>query len=65
MQSFAHFSRHAFVRIAQRTSLSCEGIAEIFREDAGRKGLIAIFNMLGNEYEMVTTYRSLLSEALS
>ncbi len=29
MQSFAHFSRHAFVRIAQRTSLSCEEIAEI------------------------------------
>lgn len=36
-----------------------------FREDAGRKGLIAIFNMLGNDNEMVTTYRSLLTEALS
>lgn len=35
-----------------------------FREDAGRKGLIAIFNMLGNENEMVTSYRSLLTEAL-
>ena len=35
-----------------------------FREDAGRKGLIAIFNMLGSENEMVTTYRSLLTEAL-
>lgn len=35
-----------------------------FREDAGRKGLIAIFNMLGNENEMVTAYRSLLTEAL-
>ena len=36
-----------------------------FREDAGRKGLIAIFNMLGNENEMVATYRSLLTEALN
>ena len=35
-----------------------------FREDAGRKGLIAIFNMLGSENEMVTTYRSLLTEVL-
>lgn len=35
-----------------------------FREDAGRKGLIAIFNMLGHEDAMVTTYRSLLTEAL-
>ena len=35
-----------------------------FREDAGRKGLIAIFNMLGNANEMVATYRSLLTEAL-
>ena len=29
MQSFTHFSRHAFDRIGQRTSLSCEEIAEI------------------------------------
>jgi hypothetical protein len=29
MQSFANFSRHAFKRIAQRTLLSCEEIAEI------------------------------------
>lgn len=35
-----------------------------FREDAGRKGLIAIFNMLGNENELVANYRSLLTEAL-
>ena len=35
-----------------------------FREDAGRKGLVAIFNMLGNENDMVATYRSLLTEAL-
>lgn len=36
-----------------------------FREDAGRKGLLAIFNMLGNENALVFTYRALLSEALS
>lgn len=36
-----------------------------FRDDAGRKGLIAIFNMLGNEDEVVTNYRALLTEALS
>jgi len=35
-----------------------------FRDDAGRKGLIAIFNMLGNESELVVNYRSLLTEAL-
>lgn len=35
-----------------------------FREDAGRKGLIAIFNMLGHENELVINYRSLLTEAL-
>lgn len=36
----------------------------LFREDAGRKGLIAIFNLLGNEHELVVNYRSLLTEAL-
>ena len=35
-----------------------------FREDVGRKGLLAIFNMLGNDHELVLRYRSLLSEAL-
>jgi len=35
-----------------------------FREDAGRKGLVAIFNMLGNEHELVANYRTLLTEAL-
>lgn len=29
MQAFAHFSQHAFIRIAQRSVLSCEEIAEI------------------------------------
>lgn len=29
MQAFTHFSQHAFVRIAQRSALSCEEIAEI------------------------------------
>lgn len=36
-----------------------------FRADAGRKGLIAIFNMLGHEDEAVSNYRALLTEALS
>lgn len=35
-----------------------------FREDAGRKGLIAIFNMLGNENEIVSSYRALLTAEL-
>lgn len=35
-----------------------------FREDAGRRGLIAIFNMLGNENEIVANYRSLLTASL-
>lgn len=29
MQAFTHFSQHAFTRIAQRSALSCEDIAEI------------------------------------
>jgi hypothetical protein len=41
MRSFAHFSRHAFERINQRTTLSCEEIAEILDRglfvNAGRK----------------------------
>jgi len=36
-----------------------------FRDDAGRKGLVAIFNMLGSEDEIVTKYRSFLTDALS
>lgn len=36
-----------------------------FRDDAGRKGLIAIFSMLGNEHELVASYRSRLAEVLS
>ena len=36
-----------------------------FRDDAGRKGLIAIFNMLGHEDEAVSSYRALLTEALN
>ena len=35
-----------------------------FREDVGRKGLLATFNMLGNDNELVANYRSLLTEAL-
>jgi putative thioredoxin len=35
-----------------------------FRDDAGRKGLIAIFNILGNDNEVVANYRALLTDAL-
>ncbi len=28
-----------------------------FEDEAGRKGLIAIFEMLGNEHPLVITYR--------
>lgn len=35
-----------------------------FREDAGRKGLIVVFEMLGHENQLVANYRSLLTEAL-
>ena len=35
-----------------------------FRDDAGCKGLVAFFNMLGNEDELVSKYRPLLTEAL-
>jgi len=35
-----------------------------FREDAGRKGLIAIFNMVGSQHDLVGRYRSLLAEAM-
>jgi putative thioredoxin len=36
----------------------------IFRDDAGRNGLIAIFNMVGSEHELVGHYRALLTEVL-
>jgi putative thioredoxin len=35
-----------------------------FRDDVGRKGLLAIFNMLGDGHELVLSYRSMLSEVL-
>jgi len=31
-----------------------------FRSDAGRRGMVAIFNMLGNEHELVIQYRPML-----
>ena len=35
-----------------------------FRDDAGRKGLVAIFNIIGSQNPLVGRYRSLLSEAM-
>jgi len=35
-----------------------------FRDDVGRKGLLAIFNILGDENNMVRYYRSLLQNAM-
>ena len=35
-----------------------------FEEGAGRKGLIAIFEMLGNEHPLVVTYRRRLFSLL-
>lgn len=36
-----------------------------FRGDAGRRGMVAIFNMLGNEHELVIQYRPMLYAVLS
>ena len=35
-----------------------------FEDDAGRKGLIGIFHLLGNQHPLVAKYRGLLSRAL-
>jgi putative thioredoxin len=35
-----------------------------FRDDAGRKGLLAVFEMPGNEGELVNSYRRRLFNAL-
>jgi putative thioredoxin len=36
-----------------------------FRDDAGRTGLLAVFNLLGNEGELVNTYRRKLFNAIT
>jgi len=36
-----------------------------FRDDAGRKALVDLFNMLGNKDPLVTKYRGLLSKELN
>ncbi|MFB6260128.1 MAG: tetratricopeptide repeat protein, partial [Thiohalorhabdaceae bacterium] len=35
-----------------------------FRDDAGRKGLLALFDMLGNRHPLVSDYRKRLSREL-
>lgn len=61
----------SLIRLADECTGAMEQLLEIirhdrtFRDDAGRKGLIAIFNMLGQEDEAVTNYPALLTEALN
>ena len=35
-----------------------------FRDDAGRKGLLAVFELLGNQGDLVNSYRRRLFNAL-
>ena len=36
-----------------------------FHEDAGRRGLLAVFNLLGNEGDLVSAYRRKLFNAIT
>jgi len=69
-KSVARYQLSALKLIANDFAGAMEQLLEIvkrdraFREDAGRRGLIAIFNMLGNEEALVAKYRALLTEAL-
>jgi len=59
------------IRFADEYTGAMEQLPEIvrhersFRDDAGRKGLIAIFNMLDQEDEAVSNYRVLLTDSLN
>jgi putative thioredoxin len=59
------------IRLADEYTGAMEQLLEIVRrdrtsrDDAGRKGLIAIFNMLGHEDQAASSYRALLTEALN
>jgi len=69
-KSVARYQLSALKLIANDFEGAMEQLLEIvkhdrtFRDDAGRKGLVAIFNMLGNEEALVLRYRTLLTAAL-
>ena len=62
----ARYQLSAVKLVADNYAGAMEQLLEItrrdraFREDIGRRGLLAIFNILGNEHELVSRYRSLL-----
>ncbi len=67
----ARFSLSARLTIAQRYEDAMEQLLEIvkrdrqFNDDAGRKGLVDIFNMLGNKDKRIARYRPLLARAIN
>ena len=69
--SLAHYQLSALKLIQDDYESAMAHLLEIvkrdrlFRDDAGRKGMISLFGMLGNEGELVSRYRSLLSQAIN
>ena len=69
--SLAHYQLSALKLIQDDYEGAMAHLLEIvkrdraFRDDAGRKGLISLFSMLGNEGELVARYRALLSQAMN
>ena len=67
----ARYQLSAVKLVADNYAGAMEQLLEItrsdraFREDIGRRGLLAIFNILGNENELVSRYRSLLINVLN
>lgn len=57
--------------LAGRHEAAMQNLLEIvrrdrkFRDDAGRKALLAVFQLLGNNHELVKKYRPLLASALN
>ena len=69
--SQARYALSAKLTLDQRYEDAMDQLLEIvkrdrkFNDDAGRKGLVDIFNMLGNKDERVTRYRPLLAQAIN
>ncbi len=67
----ARYALSAKLTLEQRYEDAMDQLLEIvkrdrkFNDDAGRKGLVDIFNMLGNKDERVTRYRPLLARAIN